>query len=59
MTYAKAAAELGTSEAAARKAASRMRRRYRELLREEIGQTVASPGDVDEEIGNLFAVLQL
>jgi len=58
-TYAQAAARLNMTEAAAKKAASRMRRRYRELLREEIAQTVAGPDDVDEEIRNLFATLEL
>jgi RNA polymerase sigma-70 factor (ECF subfamily) len=35
----------------------RMRRRYRELLREELAQTVLTPGEVEEEIQYLFAVL--
>ena len=38
------------SEEAVCQAASRLRKRYRELLREEIAQTVAEPGDVDDEI---------
>ena len=45
--------------AAAKKAASRMRRRYRELLREEISQTVAGPDEIEDEIRNLFATLEL
>ncbi len=53
-TYADAASELGMTEAAARMAASRLRRRYRQLLREEIAQTVSSPEDIDDEINNLF-----
>ncbi len=35
----------------------RMRRRYRELFREEIAQTVAIPGEVDDELRHIFAVL--
>lgn len=58
-TYAQAAAELNMSEAAAKQAASRMRRRYRELLREEIAQTVAGPDEVEDEIRNLFTTLNL
>ena len=58
-TYAQAAAKLNMTEAAAKKAGSRMRRRYRELLREEIAQTVAEPDEVDDEIRNLFATLEL
>jgi RNA polymerase sigma-70 factor (ECF subfamily) len=59
MTYAQAAGELGMTEGAVKQAASRMRRRYRELLREAIAQTVAGPEEVEDEIRNLFAVLQL
>jgi RNA polymerase sigma-70 factor (ECF subfamily) len=58
-TYAQAAEQLDMTEAAAKKSASRMRKRYGELLREEIAQTVAGPGEVQEEIRNLFAVLDL
>ena len=35
----------------------RLRGRYRELLRAEIAQTVATPADVDEELQHLMAVL--
>ena len=38
-------------------AASRLRRRYGELFREEIARTVADPADVAEEIAALFAAL--
>jgi RNA polymerase sigma-70 factor (ECF subfamily) len=58
-TYAQVAAELGMTEGAAKKAASRMRRRYRQLLRDEIAQTVTGPEQVDEEIRNLFGALAL
>ena len=58
-TYRQAAGRLGMSESAARKAASRMRGRYRELLRGEIAHTVAGPEEVDDEIRNLFSTLQL
>jgi RNA polymerase sigma-70 factor (ECF subfamily) len=57
LPYPALAAELGMSEEAVRQAASRLRKRYRELLREEIAQTVAEPGDVDDEIRGLFEVL--
>ena len=56
-TYAAAAKELGISETTAKVAAHRMRKRYRELLREEIAQTVERPEDVEEEIRQLFSVL--
>jgi RNA polymerase sigma factor (sigma-70 family) len=53
-SYAKVARELGISEGAAMVAAHRLRRRYRDLLRAEIAQTVASPAEVDDEIRTLF-----
>jgi RNA polymerase sigma-70 factor (ECF subfamily) len=55
--YARVAEELGMTEGAVRVAAHRMRRRYRELLVEEVGRTVEGPGSVDEEIRDLFAAL--
>ncbi len=58
-TYSDVASKLNMTEAAARMAAHRMRRRYRELLREEIAQTVAGSDDVDDEIRNLFATLEM
>ena len=45
------------TEDAVRQAAHRLRRRYRELLREELAQTVADPADVDDEIRSLFETL--
>jgi len=38
-------------------AAHRLRRRYRELLREEIAQTVASSDEIAEEIRYLLSCL--
>ena len=35
----------------------RLRERYRELVRREIADTVASPADIDEEMRCLFAAL--
>ena len=55
--YEQAAAALGISEGAAAVAAHRLRRRYRELVRAEIARTVSDPGDVDDEIRDLFEIL--
>jgi RNA polymerase sigma-70 factor (ECF subfamily) len=52
--YADIARELHLSPDAAKMAASRLRRRYRELLRRTIADTVASPEEVDDEIRHLF-----
>jgi DNA-directed RNA polymerase specialized sigma24 family protein len=57
-TYAEVAHELETTEGAVKTAVHRLRRRYRELLREEIAQTVTEPGQIDEEIQQLFGALQ-
>ncbi len=50
------AGALGMSVGALKVAVHRMRQRYRELLREEIAQTVGGPEQVDDEIRALFAV---
>jgi RNA polymerase sigma factor (sigma-70 family) len=55
--YAQAAAELGMTVGAVKTAVHRFRRRYRQLLREEIAQTVAGPEEIDEEIRYLLACL--
>jgi RNA polymerase sigma-70 factor (ECF subfamily) len=55
--YKSLAATLGISEGAVKVAVHRMRQRYRQLLREEIANTVASPAEVEEEMQHLFAVL--
>jgi RNA polymerase sigma factor (sigma-70 family) len=55
--YRELAARMGMSEGAVKVAAHRLRQRYRELLREEIANTVAGPEDVEEELQHLFAAL--
>ena len=55
--YATLAAGLGMTEGAVKMAVSRLRERYRECLKEEIGQTVGSSAEVDEELRHLFRVL--
>ncbi|MHB8970214.1 MAG: hypothetical protein ACYC3X_10850 [Pirellulaceae bacterium] len=45
------------AEGAVKMAVCRLRERYRERLKEEIGQTVASPTEVDAELRHLFRVL--
>jgi RNA polymerase sigma factor (sigma-70 family) len=55
--YAALAREMGTSEGALKVAIHRFRKRYRDLFREEIAQTVADPADVESELRFLAAVL--
>ncbi len=57
LPYAQLAGKLALSESGVKSAVHRLRRRYRKLLRAEIAQTVAAPGEVDEELRHLFAVL--
>ena len=57
VTYAELGRQLGLKEDAVKQTVHRMRRRYRELFREEIAQTVAEPGEVEDELKHLFAVL--
>jgi RNA polymerase sigma factor (sigma-70 family) len=51
---AEAARALGMEEGAVRVAIHRLRKRYRQLLRDEIAQTLADAADVDEEMRALF-----
>jgi RNA polymerase sigma-70 factor (ECF subfamily) len=55
--YRELAAGLDLTEGAVKVAAHRLRQRYRELLREEIANTVAGPEEVEEELRHLFAAL--
>lgn len=55
--YAEIAATLSISEEAARAAAHRLRRRYRDLLRDLVSRTVDNPADIDDEINILFSCL--
>ena len=53
--YGQAAAALAMTEAAVRVAVHRLRRRYRELLREEITQTLSHPTQAEDEMRAVFA----
>lgn len=55
--YRQVADELDMSENTVKVAVHRLRRRYRELLRDEIAQTVTTEAEIDEEIRDLFAAL--
>jgi len=55
--YARIAVELNMTEGAVKVAVHRMRLRHRELLRAEIAETVATPGDLEDEVRYLISVL--
>jgi RNA polymerase sigma-70 factor (ECF subfamily) len=57
-SYAEIAAVLKMSEGAIKVSVHRLRRRYGELVRDEIAQTVATPENADEELNYLFSVLR-
>ncbi|HUI56586.1 MAG TPA: sigma-70 family RNA polymerase sigma factor [Bryobacteraceae bacterium] len=55
--YATLAREMNTTEGALKVAVHRLRKRYRELFRQEIADTVADPAEVESELRYLAAVL--
>jgi RNA polymerase sigma factor (sigma-70 family) len=56
--YAAMAARLGLTEGAVKVAVHRLRRRFRDLLREEVAHTVAADAEVDEELRHLIGVIR-
>ena len=58
LPYGDTAKALGMNETAVRVAVHRLRKRYRQLLREEIVQTLADPSLVDEEMRSLFGAFE-
>jgi RNA polymerase sigma factor (sigma-70 family) len=56
ISYSEAAARLGMSLSAVKSAILRLRRRYHELVREEVSQTVSRPDEVEEELRYLIEV---
>jgi RNA polymerase sigma factor (sigma-70 family) len=57
-SQAQIANELAMTENAVNQAFHRLRERYRHLLREEIAHTVMAPGDIEDELRHLVAVLR-
>src|SRR5215472_3847803 len=51
-------AKLDLSTGAVKQAVRRLRKRYRELLHEEVANTVATAADIDDEIRHLVAILR-
>ena len=57
LSFQQAATELRMTESALKSAVHRMRARYRQLVREEVAHTVASPAELNEEARHLIAVI--
>ena len=57
-SYAEVAGALQMSEGAVKVAVHRLRRRYGELIRAEVAQTVGGPEEVEEELHYLFNTLR-
>lgn len=55
--YAAVAAQLGVNSGTARVAVHRLRKRFREIYREEISQTLAADADLNAELRHLAAAL--
>jgi RNA polymerase sigma-70 factor (ECF subfamily) len=58
MSRADIAAQFGMTENAVTQAFHRFRQRYQLLLRQEIAHTVATPGDIEDELRHLIAVVR-
>lgn len=58
LPYAEIAARRGTSENAVKVAVHRLRKRLGELLRDEVGATLADPRELEPEIRALFAAFE-
>ncbi len=56
--YAELARELGTSESGARVAVHRLRQRFGQVLRDEVGRTVTDPGEVEAELRWLLTTVR-
>jgi RNA polymerase sigma-70 factor (ECF subfamily) len=52
------ASQLGTTESAVHTAVYRLRKRYREILQEEIATTLNNPSEIDDEIRSLFDAIR-
>jgi RNA polymerase sigma-70 factor (ECF subfamily) len=57
LSYAETAAQLGISEGAVKVAVHRLRRQFRDLVRDEIAQTVASADEIEDELRYLWSAV--
>jgi len=58
LTHAQTASQLGMTEGAVKVAVHRLRRQFRDVVRDEIAQTVSSPEEVDDELRHLWSAIR-
>lgn len=56
-SYREVAVQLGMTEGAVKVSVHRLRRRFGELVREQVERTVGNPAEIDDEIRQLFGAL--
>ena len=57
LSYAATAETLEMSEGAVKVAVHRLRRKFRDIVRDEISQTVATPDEIEDELRHLWAAV--
>ena len=57
LSYAHTATALGLSEGAVKVAVHRLRKKFREIVRDEIAQTVSSPAEIEDELRHLWSAV--
>jgi DNA-directed RNA polymerase specialized sigma24 family protein len=57
LSYSETAGSLGISEGAVKVAVHRLRRKFRDIVRDEIAQTVSSPNEVEDELRHLWSAV--
>jgi RNA polymerase sigma-70 factor (ECF subfamily) len=57
LSYGDAASALGMSEGAVKIAVHRLRKRFRDLVRDEVAHTVSSPAEIEDELRHLWSAV--
>lgn len=57
LSYSQTASSLGISEGAVKVAVHRLRKKFRDIVRDEIAQTVSSPAEIEDELRHLWSAV--
>ena len=57
LSYSQTASSLGMSEGAVKVAVHRLRKKFRDIVRDEIAQTVSSPAEIEDELRHLWSAV--